>query len=159
MSTARAPFTAELRAVGWQELDAVMEVMEAAFDPRFGEAWTRAQCAGLLPMSGVSMTLATGGGPPLGFSLVRQVADESELLLLAVVPAARRCGIGARLMQHFIAQGARAGIRKLHLEVRDSNPAVDLYRKHDFAIEGRRHKYYRGADGQFYDALTMVRPV
>lgn len=150
---------AELRVASWQELDLVMQVMEAAFDPRFGEAWTRTQCAGLLPMSGVTMTLAGDGGSPLGFSLARQVADESELLLLAVAPAARRRGIGAQLVENFIDQGSRSGIRKLHLEVRDGNPAVDLYRKHDFAVEGRRHKYYRGADGQLYDALTMVRPV
>ena len=40
------------------DLDAVMAVMEAAFGDRFGEAWTRSQCAGILPMAGVSLMLA-----------------------------------------------------------------------------------------------------
>ena len=38
---------------GRGDLEAVMEVMDDSFDPRFGEAWTAAQCAGLLPMQGV----------------------------------------------------------------------------------------------------------
>ena len=37
------------------DLDEVMAVMEAAFGDRFGEAWTRSQCAGILPMAGVSL--------------------------------------------------------------------------------------------------------
>ena len=39
------------------DLDAVMEVMETAFGDRYGEAWTRSQCAGILPMTGVSLML------------------------------------------------------------------------------------------------------
>lgn len=157
MSGLRPAASVELQDAGWAELDQVMEVMTAAFDPRFGEAWTRAQCAGILPMRGVKMTLARDSGPPLGFSLVRQVADESELLLLAVLPEARGRGIGSRLLQRFVEDGCNAGLKKLHLEVRDGNDAVELYRRHDFTIEGRRSKYYRGSDGQVRDALTMVR--
>ena len=41
------------------DLDSVMSVMDSAFGRRFGEAWTRSQLAGILPMSGVSMVLAS----------------------------------------------------------------------------------------------------
>lgn len=157
MNSASTPSALTLRQAGWGELDQVMEVMTAAFDPSFGEAWTRAQCGGILPMSGVSMTLAQDSGPPLGFSLARQVADEAELLLLAVSPGARGRGVGASLLCRFIDAGRDARLNKLHLEVRDGNPAVNLYRHHGFAVEGRRPKYYKGPGGQFYDALTMVR--
>jgi ribosomal-protein-alanine N-acetyltransferase len=153
----RAPLVAELQPAGWSDLDRVMEVMGSAFDPRFGEAWSRAQCAGILPMSGVSMVLASQGGTPLGFTLARQVGDEAELLLLAVVAEARGRGIGSQLLVRFIGAAAAAGARKLHLEVRDGNPAVQLYQRHEFATKGRRHKYYRGTDGSLYDALTMIR--
>src|SRR6185312_17212373 len=40
------------------DIDAVMAVMEEAFGKRFGEAWTRSQLAGILPMGGVSLILA-----------------------------------------------------------------------------------------------------
>ena len=159
MSTVQPSPTLLLQRAGGDELDLVMEVMRTAFDPSFGEAWTRAQCAGILPMSGVRMTLAVADGRPAGFSLVRHVADEAELLLLAVDPASRGRGIGSALLRGFIDLGKEAGLRRLHLEVRDSNPAVSLYCRHDFIVEGRRSKYYRGTDGKFHDALTMARTI
>ena len=85
------------------DLDAVMEVMESAFGDRFGEAWTRSQCAGILPMAGVSLVLARDeSGTVLGFSLARSVAGESELLLLAVAPEHRRGGIVRSLLRQFL---------------------------------------------------------
>ena len=152
------PAPVELIAAGWSELDQVMQVMGAAFEPQFGEAWTRPQCAGILPMSGVRMILAVGSDrTPVGFSLSRAVADEAELLLLAVIPAARRTGVGSALLDRFIADARAVGVHRLHLEVRDGNPAVDMYRHYGFEVQGRRSKYYKGLDGVFHDALTMVR--
>ena len=74
------------------DIDAVMRVMDAAFGDRFGEAWTRSQLGGILPMAGVSLMLARepDGGDITGFSLYRTVADEAELLLIAVVPSHHR---------------------------------------------------------------------
>ena len=74
--------------------DAVMAVMDDSFDPRFGEAWTASQCAGLLPMPGVWLTLAREDDAVVGFALARVVADEAELLLLAV--RSGRAGPGHR---------------------------------------------------------------
>ena len=159
MSTVQPRRSVLLRPAGWDQLDAVMAVMDQAFDPDFGEAWTRAQCAGILPMHGVRMVLAGDGARPLGFSLSRTVAGESELLLLAVDPEARRLGIGSNLVTDFLDHARSAGASRVHLEVRDGNPAVALYCSHDFVVEGRRPHYYRGADGRQYDALTMARAV
>ena len=36
-----------------------MEVMDCAFGTRFGEAWTRSQLAGILPMAGVALIIAS----------------------------------------------------------------------------------------------------
>ena len=139
------------------DLDAVMDVMASAFDPRFGEAWTRSQCAGILPLSGVKLILARdGNGKTRGFSLLRTVADEAELLLLAVSKAVQRRGVGRALLDHFVDQGRSNGVRRLHLEVRDGNPAVAMYQSFGFKVEGRRHKYYTGQDGSQHDALTMA---
>lgn len=159
MSTVQPAPRFVLDRAGGAELDQVMQVMEAAFDPSFGEAWTRAQCAGILPMSGVRMTIARMDDRPAGFSLTRHVADEAELLLLAVAPDIRGKGIGGALLSEFIGSGAELGLRRLHLEVRESNPAVSLYARNRFLIEGRRPKYYRGTNGDFHDALTMARTV
>jgi ribosomal-protein-alanine N-acetyltransferase len=140
------------------DLDAVMDVMASAFDPGFGEGWTRSQCAGILPLSGVLLMLAEEAeGAVCGFSLLRTVGEEAELLLLAVAPEAQGRGVGGTLLEHFIEHGRRHGIRRLHLEVRDGNPAVAMYQAFGFKAEGRRRKYYSGADGSQHDALTMAR--
>jgi len=138
------------------DLDAVMQVMTAAFPDRFGEAWTRSQCAGILPMQGVTLTIAEQDRRPVGFSLVRAVADEAELLLLAVDPAEQRRGIGQALLDDFIAAALAGGGHRLHLEVRDGNPAVELYRASGFATAGRRRNYYHGPGGEAYDAITLM---
>ena len=142
-----------------EDLDAVMSVMQSAFEPALGESWTRAQCAGILPMSGVMMTLACDSDRPVGFTLTRSVADEAELLLIAVVPTARGRGVGSALMRNFIQSSASRGIHRLHLEVREGNPAVAVYARHGFRVHGRRAAYYKGSNGRLTDALTMGRTI
>jgi ribosomal-protein-alanine N-acetyltransferase len=160
MSTRAAPPPDELHLTKGSsaDLDAVTQVMNAAFDDRFGEAWTRSQCAGILPMPGVQLVLARDGeGELAGFSLFRIVADEAELLLLAVAPEHRRRGIGRMLLDHFMDHSRDAGAGRVHLEVREGNPAVIMYRQAGFVLAGRRPKYYRGRFGGDYDALTLSR--
>ena len=140
------------------DLAHVMDVMEAAFDARYGEAWTASQCAGLLPMPGVWLTLARDQAELVGFSLARVVAGEAELLLLAVRPEARGRGIGKSLVEDFHAAALSRGADRLHLEVRDGNPAVKLYENSGFTIVGRRTRYYSGMQGELYDALSLSRP-
>lgn len=141
-----------------RDLDDVIAIMDVAFDRRFGEAWTRSQCAGILPMPGVGLTLARDeAGRPLGFALFRTVVDEAELLLIAVDPAARRRGVGQSLLDRFMADACNDGVSRVHLEVREGNPALAMYRRSGFSAAGRRRKYYRGSDGGEYDALTLVK--
>lgn len=142
-----------------RDLDDVMEVMHAAFGDRFGEAWTRSQCAGIVPMNGVLLVVArdleTGGA--IGFSLSRTVADESELLLLAVLPDRHRQGVGRRLLDDFMDRARDDGVTRAHLEVRDGNPAVEMYLGAGFSPVGRRRNYYHAPNGVRFDALTLAR--
>ncbi len=141
-----------------EQIDAVMRVMIEAFGDRYGEAWTRSQLSGILPMAGVSLSLAIDATRDLvvGFSLIRTVADESELLLIAVLPEAQRRGVGARLLDHFLEHAREESISRVHLEVRDSNPAIGMYRSAGFSPVGRRRNYYHGSDGKRYDAITLA---
>ena len=112
-----------------------------------------------MPMAGVSLTVARDGenDEALGFSLSRTVANEAELLLLAVLPARHRQGIGSLLLDDFMTRALDEGAARVHLEVRDGNPAIAIYRSAGFSPVGRRRNYYQGADGRRYDALTFAR--
>jgi ribosomal-protein-alanine N-acetyltransferase len=149
--------TVEVEEGGLLDLDSVMAVMRDSFDPAFGEAWTAPQCAGLLPLAGVWLSLARLGGEIVGFSLGRVVAGEAELLLLAVRRESQGRGIGRKLLDQFQVVAARKGAEHLHLEVRDGNHAVGLYTAGGFREVGRRKNYYQGRDGQLYDALTLAK--
>lgn len=139
------------------DLDAVMKVMHAAFGRRFGEAWTRSQLAGILPMGGVSLVLAKEpDGELIGFSLFRTVADESELLLLAVLPSHHRRGVGRRLLDDFMQRARNEAVARVHLEVRDGNPAIAMYHSAGFAPVGRRRNYYHAPEGKRFDAITLA---
>jgi [ribosomal protein S18]-alanine N-acetyltransferase len=147
----------ELREGDARDLDQVDRLMVAAFDARWGEAWTRNQVIGMLSLPGVWLTIAERGGLGVGFALTRSTLDEAELLLLAVAPNARRGGIGSALIRTVVADCASRGVTSLHLEVREGNDAIKLYKKNGFAKIGERRDYYRGFDGKSYSALTLQR--
>ncbi len=149
----------ELREGGVQDLAQVNAIMQEAFDPRYGEAWTSAQCMGMLSLPGVWLVIASLDGGDVGFALARAIADEAELLLLATRPAARRRGVAGALLRAVIAEAQARGVRRLHLEVRAGNDAVWLYRREGFEKVGERRDYYRGRSGQLFDAHTYARDI
>ena len=139
---------------GIDGIDDMMPVMANAFDPKFGEAWTASQCAGVLSMPG-SILLIARNLDPIGFALLRVIAGEAELMLLAVSPAAQRLGIGQALLRETIKISTECHAEFYFLEVRADNPAVKLYTDEGLEPVGRRVSYYLGNDGQRRDALTF----
>lgn len=139
------------------DLAAVMRVMDAAFAPAYGEAWSGAQLLTLFALPSARVCVAWDGEQPCGFSAARLAGPESELLLLAVDPAWRGRGIGALLMQDWQAWAAALGAEEYFLEMRADNDAIHLYTRAEFLEVGRRPAYYRGNDGIMRDAITMRR--
>jgi [ribosomal protein S18]-alanine N-acetyltransferase len=95
-----------------------------------------------------------------GFLLARRIPAAAtdlapgglEVLLLAVRAAARRRGGASALLAALLEAAQRAGLGSVHLDVRASNrAAIDLYRRHGFAVVGRRPRYYEAQE----DAILM----
>jgi ribosomal-protein-alanine N-acetyltransferase len=145
-----------LRAGSTADLDSISVVMREAFDVRFGEGWTPAQCLGMLSLPGVWLTLAEHDDEVAGFALSRAVVDEGELLLIATRPAAQGRGIGGMLLRSAVEEARRRALGRLHLEVRAGNPAVQLYTREGFAKVGERPRYYRGRSGEAFDAHSYA---
>lgn len=149
-------------AMPGDDLDRIMAVMSAAFDPMYGEAWTRRQVDDALAFGQCHYRLIGADGTPpaegeraAGFALLRTTLDEEELLLFAILPALRRRGLGARLLGEVIADARTRSIRRILLEMRRGNPAESLYRRCGFADVGYRPQYYRSGDGSRIDAVTF----
>lgn len=101
--------------------------------------------------------LSRNSRDPIGFALSRAVADEAEILTLALDPGMRGRGLSAPLLRHHLGALARAGVRRVHLEVEEGNaPALALYRRHGFEQVGQRPGYYRQPDAPATGALVLT---
>lgn len=114
--------------------------------------WTAAEFADLLTSPLTCLSAAPGG-----FALGRVIADEAELLTIAVHPDLRRLGLGRRLLVAFLHQAAGRGAAAAFLEVGATNEsALALYLDAGFRQVGRRSGYYTTA-AERTDALILRR--
>lgn len=151
--------TISLRHADPKDIAAIMTIVDVAFDPGFGEAWSAAQILTAFA-SGVSWARLAHdhatGTLPIGFSLCRRTGPDAELLLIGVRPACRGRGAGAALLSTAKRDARAQGTETLFLEVRDGNgAAMALYRAGGFRVIGRRRDYYRGVNAIKFDAITL----
>ena len=144
------------------DVDRIMAVMEASFDPEFGEAWNRRQVEDALLLGQTHYLLIDHQGhqPPLadhaaGFALSRTGYEEEELLLFAVIPDCRGRGLGKALLERLAVASRSRGAERMLLEMREGNPAERLYRNFGFQTIGLRANYYRLASGGRANAITF----
>lgn len=123
----------------------------------FPDPWTIETLAAELRFPGSFVLVAAAPrSPALGYASFRTVADEAELLRLSVASAARRHGLGRRLLEAGFAELALRSLASCFLEVRaDNAPAIALYERVGFQPAGERKGYYR--DGS--DALVYARAI
>ncbi len=145
-------------------VDQIMQVMQVAFDPTWGEAWSRGQVSDSLAMPSThailigedGQSLGENSGKAAGFCLSRNAPGEEELLLIAVKPDHRSQGFGRKLITQLVESARSRDVDRIFLEMRSNNPAEHLYRDLGFEPIGKRPKYYRLADGQRMDAITFA---
>ena len=146
-----------------EDLDRIMAVMKLAFDPQYGEAWTRRQVEDALLLGNCHYGLIGAEGTPprtgdaaAGFCLSRHALEEEELLLFAVAPDHRRKGLGLSMLVNLALAARERGAKRLLLEMRRGNPAESLYRTFGFYPIGERPNYYKTTDGARIDAITFA---
>lgn len=105
----------------------------------------------------LSARVAEEEGIVCGLVVFRTMADEAEILNLAVASARRRRGFGSRLMEDALAACKTAGVKRIFLEVRESNDAArKFYLRMGLTEVGRRRDYY---SHPIEDALVLARTV
>lgn len=89
--------------------------------------------------------------------VMQLVADEAEVLTLAVRPTARNAGKGRAIMEAGLSLARASGAERVFLEVAvDNGAALALYRRLQFVEISRRKRYYRRRDGSRCDASVMA---
>lgn len=123
----------------------------------FSRPWSEYSIVGHLSAEGkTTLTLvAEEDGRLLGVLLLSCLPPEGEVYRLAVLPEARRRGLGRALMAAGLGALAAAGVRRVFLDVRVSNAAaISLYASFGFTECGRRASYYHAPRE---DAMLMER--
>jgi len=122
----------------------------------FDRPWSGDDIAKLL-QNPSAFALIASAGQAQGFVMAWAAAGDSELLTVAVVPEARRKGVGAALVTSAGVAALVRGAASMHLEVAEDNAgARALYRKLGYAEAGRRPGYYAASVGRV-DAIVMRR--
>lgn len=79
----------------------------------------------------------------VGFLVARHISPEWELENIVVAPAARRKGLGKRLLEALLTMARKTNSTSVFLEVRESNVAArGLYERLGFRQTGCRTAYY-----------------
>jgi [ribosomal protein S18]-alanine N-acetyltransferase len=111
--------------------------------------WSADEYSGMMLRNLGHGWIAVDGAPAaeaenvVGFIFIRLVADEVEVLNLAVSCAHRRKGIASSLIREATQWARSSGGRSVWLEVRASNAgAIQFYERQGFHAAGRRPRYY-----------------
>ena len=156
MTIQDAPESIDVRPVTAFDLALLAELHAAIFRAPWDQPWSAQSFAEILAMPGAHGWLLTSGEIPLGFLIARFIADEGEILLTGIVPAARRRGHAARLLRILIESARAAGLRTLFLEHAAGNEGAGaLYGRFGFSTVGRRRAYYERRGGGREDAVTL----
>jgi len=147
--------TVRIRPFSRDDLTAILEIQNAC---RLTAGWPAREYERLAcdPRGMILVAELKGQAPArlLGFSVSYRLDEEAELWNLAVAPRFRRQGVAKSLLQEASRRLSDAGVRKLFLEVRDSNtPALELYHSIGFTLLARRKDYYCNPRE---DALVLV---
>lgn len=130
-----------VRLMRLEDLPAVMEIDWQSLPTPWSEAvW----CEELWSPFSLYLVLVEGGAVS-GHIGVKRVADEVQVMTLAVCPGRRGRGFARVLIEAALA--ACPGAHRVYLEVRPSNLAARvLYRSLDFVQTGVGPGYYRDED-------------
>lgn len=132
-----------------EDAPAIAAVEAAAAD----HPWSEAQVLGTLTSPHGHGWLALDDEAVVGHLVGQVVLDEAELLTVAVLPSARRSGVGRALLRQAARAWRELSATAAFLEVRSDNVgATALYESEGWARCGLRRGYY--AQGTV-DAVLM----
>ena len=140
---------AEVRSVREEDIAQIAAIERECFTLPWTEQQLRTQLGG-----GHVFLCAAEDGDVAGYVGMQYVIDEGYISNVAVRECRRRMGCGSALISGLIERAKALGLAFVSLEVRAANaPAIELYEKFGFAVEGRRKNYY---ERPREDALIMT---
>ena len=122
-------------------------------EPTGQRAWSETEFSAMLSASNaVSVTCDAG------FAVGQVIVDEAELFLIMTKPEHRKQGVGHRILATFEQQAFQNAVRRIILEVADTNAAaLALYSANGYQQIAVRENYYTFPNGSHADAIVMEK--
>ena len=136
-----------IRPAVYDDLPAMAE-LEAS--EAMGSQWRLAQLEEELHRTHAQVLVAVSNDQFLGHAIAWLIAEELEIMTIAVCPQYRRKGIGQALLSHLLNLPHRRSLLELRAQ---NHSAHAFYTSVDFQAVGLRKAYYRNGD----DAVLMER--
>jgi len=142
-SDEKAIASVALRIRAFRPSDAI-SITEILRDSAEAAQWPSESYAKLAASPGGVLLVCETSAHLVGFVAARQIADEAEILNIAVHPNFRRKGVASALLLAALDNFRRSAVMRVFLELRESNlPARALYERHGFVPAGLRKSDYR----------------
>jgi [ribosomal protein S18]-alanine N-acetyltransferase len=125
------------------ELVDVPRLVDLSGEAHTASQWNAQQFVRLIHASEKLCLVTDEDQVAYGFAIASAIAGEMEIENIVVSPQRRLRGWGRALLERLIEHAREKDVKKIFLEVRESNlPAIMLYRSLGFTESGRRKDYY-----------------
>ena len=122
-------------------------------EPTGQRAWSEAEFSAMLSASNALSVTCDAG-----FAVGQVIVNEAELFLIMTKPEHRKQGIGHRILATFEQQAFQNAVRRIILEVADTNEAaLALYSANGYQQIAVRKNYYTFPHGSHADAIVMEK--
>ena len=106
--------------------------------------WTKKQWQSEFNKSGTKVVAILLKKKIIGIYVVQTIIDEAQISYFSIKQKFRRKGYGSQLMNYLIKDCEKLNIKKLLLEVSETNSIAEIfYCKFKFLTVGRRKNYYK----------------
>ena len=141
----------EIRSMGFEDIEAVVKIEKE----NFSVPWDENGFLSFMLREGTIFLTALNDNEVVGYCGLISAADEADITNVSVSQSMRKKGIGRMLLSELIKEAGESGIKKIFLEVRESNiPALSLYNGFGFKQVGMRKDYY---EKPVENALLMLK--
>jgi len=119
--------------------------------------WTKKQWQSEFNKDGIKVVGLLIKKEIIGIYVVQIIIDEVHINYFSIKKFFRRKGYGSNLMQYLIKDCEKLNIKKLLLEVSETNSIAEVfYSKFNFSNVGRRKKYYKdGSDAVLKEKIFI----
>ena len=122
-------------------------------EPTGQRAWSEAEFSAMLSANNTLSVTCDAG-----FAVGQVILDEAELFLIMTKPEHRNQGVGHRILALFEQQAFQNAVRRIILEVADTNEAARaLYSANGYQQIAVRKNYYTFPNRSHADAIVMEK--